>query len=178
MYFRLSAALPLVTVAQIALECFTRLTVRTVKALLRGVVVRDVITIRGAMLPLCKSSGYECPYCSATSTTLVTLHVKFFVRTFISYFFQHSNVTHICYSLKSVPSEHQCSLFLRKFYLRLVDWLSDLYKQQWERMLLAYQGVDIGPEEGVSEEEFDSLAFRCGRILEGDMQVNVIFYST
>lgn len=50
------------------------------------------------------------------------------------------------------------------------EWLSFLYKQQWERMLLAYQGVDSGPEEGVTEQEFDKLAFRCGRILDSDMQ--------
>ena len=47
MYFRLSAALPLVKTAQIALECFTRLAVRTIKALLRDLVVRDILTIRG-----------------------------------------------------------------------------------------------------------------------------------
>lgn len=56
----------------------------------------------------------------------------------------------------------------------VVEWLSFLYKQQWERMLLAYQGVDSGPEEGVTEQEFDKLAFRCGRILDSDMQVCVI----
>lgn len=39
-------------------------------------------------------------------------------------------------------------------------------------MLLAYQGVDVGPKEEMSEEKFNSIAFRCGRILEGDMQVS------
>ncbi len=58
------------------------------------------------------------------------------------------------------------------FYFGYIDWLSSLYKQQWERMLLAYQGVDIGPKEEMSEERFNLLAFRCGRILEGDMQVS------
>ena len=38
-------------------------------------------------------------------------------------------------------------------------------------MLLAYQGIDVGPDEEMSDERFNSLAFRCGRILEGDMQV-------
>ena len=38
-------------------------------------------------------------------------------------------------------------------------------------MLLAYQGVDVGPKEEMCEERFNLLAFRCGRILEGDMQV-------
>ena len=38
-------------------------------------------------------------------------------------------------------------------------------------MLLAYQGIDVGPDELMPEERFNSLAFRCGRILEGDMQV-------
>ena len=39
-------------------------------------------------------------------------------------------------------------------------------------MLLAYQGVDVGPKEEMCEESFNLLAFRCGRILEGDMQVS------
>ena len=57
----------------------------------------------------------------------------------------------------------------------VTEWMRSLYKQQWERMLLAYQGVDSGPEEDVSEEQFDSLAFRCGRILDDDMQVSANF---
>ena len=39
-------------------------------------------------------------------------------------------------------------------------------------MLLAYQGIDVGPTEDMPEEKFNSIAFRCGRILEGDMQVS------
>lgn len=37
---------------------------------------------------------------------------------------------------------------------------------------MAYQGVDVGPSEEMSENRFNLLAFRCGRILEGDMQVS------
>lgn len=59
-------------------------------------------------------------------------------------------------------------------YVFVVEWLCSLYKQQWECMLLAYQGLDSGPEEGMTEEEFDELAFRCGRILDSDMQVGFI----
>ena len=51
MYFRLSAALPLVKIAQIAYECFRRLTVKRTTALLRGDVVRDILAIR---------EGYVC----------------------------------------------------------------------------------------------------------------------
>ena len=62
-------------------------------------------------------------------------------------------------------------------FVLLIEWLSSLYRQQWERMLLAFQGVDVGPKEEMSEERFNLLAFRCGRILEGDMQVSGVFVS-
>jgi hypothetical protein len=39
-------------------------------------------------------------------------------------------------------------------------------------MLMAYQGVDVGPKKEMCEERFNLLAFRCGRILEEDMQVS------
>lgn len=51
MYFRLLATLTLVKIAQIVLKCFTRVTARTIKALLRGVVVRDIVTIRWGYAP-------------------------------------------------------------------------------------------------------------------------------
>ena len=79
MYFRLSAALPLVKIAQIALGCFTRLTMRTIKALLRGVVVRDIVTIAGITLLCPHYLGYwagKRPYCSPASAALVVMHAK------------------------------------------------------------------------------------------------------
>eukprot|EP00118_Oscarella_pearsei_P004116 m.17109 g.17109 ORF g.17109 m.17109 type:complete len:470 (+) comp27320_c0_seq3:51-1460(+) len=44
------------------------------------------------------------------------------------------------------------------------SWLLPLYKRQWLRMLATCQNVDLGPST-MSEDIFDSVCLRCGRIL-------------
>ncbi|GAB6024233.1 hypothetical protein CHUAL_008928 [Chamberlinius hualienensis] len=47
------------------------------------------------------------------------------------------------------------------------EWMFPVYKSQWHNMLRVDQAVDRGPKE-ISEEEFNAVCFRCGRVIYTD----------